>query len=229
MLDFTIWDHLLHQYVDREGQVNYHDWQQTGTAALNQWLSQMAQLDLRSYPDRDTQLALWLNLYNALVIDQVLARYPIDSIRPVIFQMPNWIVFLRFFQRSIYRLHHQPLSLNQIEHQILRRRFQEPRIHFALVCAARGCPLLRNEAYCPERVQQQLEADAQRFIQNPGKVRWDAAANILYCSQIFKWYGQDFLQAAESLPAYIQAYLPQPLPPQPRIRYLPYDWRLNSQ
>lgn len=230
MLEFNQWDHLLRRYVNDQGRVNYVGWKESA-AELQSWLEEISQVDLKECQQPNQRLALWLNLYNALTIAQVLERYPIQSIRPAVLGVPNWIGFFQFFSRSRYELGGQKLSLNTIEHGILRQEFQDPRIHFALVCASIGCPLLRNEAYFPETVQSQLEADADRFINNPDKVKWDARSGILYCSKIFKWYGKDFLQLAPSVPEYIQTYLvaSNTLNSATPIRYLPYDWNLNRQ
>lgn len=229
MFNFEQWDQLLHQYVD-QGKVDYRAWQ-ADAGALKQWLNEISSADGVENLEPNQQLALWLNLYNALVIDQVLERYPIDSIRPTFLGIPNWISFLQFFQRNVIKINNQPYNLNQIEHDTIRPQFRDPRIHFALVCAAVGCPLLRNEAYQPERVQQQLEEDAQRFINNPQKVRYEPP--FLYCSQIFKWYEKDFLIQHPSISVYIQQYLSPTVPDAMRsgltIRYLTYDWSLNQR
>ena len=231
MIDFTPWDELLHRYVDDRGRVDYARWNKEAAGTLTQWLDRLSALDLSAYPDANQRLALWLNLYNALTIAQVLARYPIDSIRPKRFGIPNWWAFFWFFQRPVYEMGGQRYSLNAIEHGILRPTFRDPRIHFALVCASIGCPWLRNEAYQPETVQTQLEADAVRFINNPAKVYYDAETQTLYCSKIFKWYQQDFLKVAPSIPAYVRAYLSPPilLEDLTPIRYLHYDWNLNQR
>lgn len=226
--DFEPWDRLLYQYVDAEGRVNYQAWQAESISALREWLAQLSSIDPRELPLHQ-QLALWLNLYNALVILQVLQRYPSRSIRPQILGIPNWIGFFRFFQRSVYTLNEQSYSLNTIEHAILRQQFNEPRIHFALVCAAIGCPLLRPHAYRPDIVQAQLEEDAKRFICNPAKVQYDAQTQTLYCSKIFKWYREDFLEEADSIPEYIAPYLGLSLTDSTNLRYLNYDWRLNQR
>ncbi|NMF83210.1 DUF547 domain-containing protein [Nodosilinea sp. P-1105] len=227
MLNVDPWDTLLQTYVDNQGQVDYGRWQLEAADALNAWLGSMTSISLGALSSEE-QLALLLNLYNALVIQQVLRRYPIRSIRPKRIGIPNWLSFLRFFSRPIYVLDGQSLSLNTIEHQILRPQFKEPRIHFALVCAALGCPLLRSEAYYPTIVEAQLDTDAQRFIHNPDKVRYDPQMEVLYCSQIFKWYQADFLQAADSIPAYVSQYLPL-VPHTATVQYLPYDWGLNQR
>ena len=136
-----------------------------------------------------------------------------------------------FFSRPVYSISQRPYSLNNIEHGILRRKFQEPRLHFALVCAAVGCPLLRNEAYVGDRLQTQLDEDARRFINNQNKVLYDTQSKILYCSKIFKWYRQDFLKVANSIPDYIKTYLSSALELNAAtpIRYLDYNWNLNQQ
>ncbi len=195
-IEFAIWDDLLHRYVDDFGRVNYRRWKAESADVLNQWLGTLADVDLNALTDADVRLALWLNAYNAIAISQVLEVYPIESIRPKILGIPNWLAFLDFFTRSTTAIGGKKYSLNQIEHGILRREFAEPRIHFALVCASVGCPLLRREAYFPESVRVQLEADAKRFIRNPDKVRCDAGKKTLYLSKIFDWYGEDFVKAA---------------------------------
>ena len=231
MIDFAIWDSLLHQYIDRQGRVDYRTWKNQQPQTLANWLAVLAQTEPNLDLTRDQQLALWINLYNAFTVSTILERYPIASIRPIVLGIPNWIAFLRFFQRRIYRFANQTYSLAQIENEILRDRLQEPRIHFAIVCASIGCPLLRPEAYIPERVEQQLEHDVAQFINNPDKVRYDAATGTLYCSKIFKWYRQDFLAVAPSIPDYIRRYLKSdsPLLSSTPVTYLPYDWSLNQR
>ncbi len=228
MIDLAVWNSLLHQYVDRQGRVDYRAWSQHPQPLAN-WLASLGSPDLNPTLS-DDQLALWINLYNAFTISTILERYPIASIRPVVLGIPNWFAFLRFFQRRVYRFSNQTYSLAQIENEMLRDRWHDPRIHFAIVCASIGCPLLRNEAYTSDRVAHQLEDDAHRFINNPDKVRYDAQTGTLYCSKIFKWYRQDFLQRAGSIPDYICAYRPDlPVTAATAIAYLAYDWSLNQR
>ena len=223
------WNELLQQYVDDRGLVDYRGIKRSPSKLTN-WLQELATIDPKSL-DRQQQMALWLNLYNALVIEQVIDKYPIESILPKLLGIPNWLAFWRFFTRRVYRLNGDRYSLNNIEHDILRPKFEDPRIHFALVCGAIGCPLLRNEAYQGDRLEAQLESDARRFINNPDKVKYDAEQSMLYCSQIFKWYRQDFLKVAPSLTEYIQIYLDRELNHDRSltIKYLDYDWHLNQR
>ena len=228
-IDLRIWDELLQRYVDDLGRVNYRRWKAEGADVLRVWLESLADVDLADFTDADARLALWLNAYNAIALSQVLEVYPIASIRPKVLGIPNWLSFLDFFTRSNTIIGGKKYSLNQIEHAILRPEFAEPRIHFALVCAAVGCPLLRRGAYFPESVRTQLEADASRFIHNPDKVRYDAEKKTLYLSKIFKWYGEDFVKAAGSVAEYVGGYLgPEAAVGDGwAIVFLPYDWNLN--
>lgn len=228
MIDFSVWDELLQEYVNVSGEVDYQRWQLEAKQDLNQWLNSNSNLQLKQLTQQEA-LATLINLYNALVISEVLEQYPVKSIRPTLVGIPNWLAFLRFFSKGVYRLNNNAVSLNDIEHKILRQQWNEPRIHFALVCAARGCPWLRNEAYQPDRINEQLEADATRFINNSQKVRYLPESNLLQCSQIFKWYEKDFLQAASSVSSYVNEYLSVQLSRSVSIQYLPYDWRLNEQ
>jgi hypothetical protein len=230
MINFDTWDKLLDKYVDSQGRVNYQDWKVESSQTFNQWLADIEQLDIRSDFHPDEQLALWINLYNAFTIASILERYPIASIQPKILGIPNWLAFGWFFYRPIHQVAGRNYSLNHIEHKILRREFDEPRIHFALVCASIGCPLLRNGAYWPESVRDRLEDDAIRFINNPDKVRYDSQTQTLRCSKIFKWYRHDFLKIAPSIPDYIRSYLKTdvPIASNTPITYLNYDWSLNQ-
>lgn len=231
MIDFSPWDALLRRYVDHQGRVDYLAWKNEQPQALAGWLSNLSQPAAQLNLSSNEELALWINLYNAFTVSTILERYPLQSIRPKILGIPNWIAFLWFFSRPAYSFAGTRYSLAQIENKILRDKLKEPRIHFSIVCASIGCPLLRNEAYWPERVQEQLDDDACRFINNPEKVRYDFQTKTLYCSQIFKWYRQDFLKVASSLQAYIRSYLIEDLPltSETPISYLYYDWNLNQR
>ncbi|BAZ13541.1 hypothetical protein NIES4071_53800 [Calothrix sp. NIES-4071] len=225
-----MWDTLLKKYVNDQGRVNYVAWKDE-QSVLQNWLANIATLQVDDLAGAEEQLALWINLYNAFTVATILEKYPIKSVLPKILGIPNWLSFLSFFQRQIYVYGGRNYSLADIENKILREKLQEPRIHFAIVCASIGCPNLRAGAYYPEKVRGQLEDDARRFINNPEKVKYDAANNILYCSKIFKWYRQDFLKVAPSLPEYIRSYLNTDLPlmPSTPVKYLYYDWNLNGQ
>jgi hypothetical protein len=229
MTDFAAWDSMLKRYVNDRGQVDYATWRSESYEELQTWLVSQHHIDFNTC-SRHEAIAVLINLYNALTIRQVLQKYPIASIRPTFLGMSNWVAFLRFFSKSVYCLNDQTVSLNNIEHDWLRAQFSEPRIHFALVCASVGCPLLRAEAYGPEQLEAQLETDVRRFIHNEDKVRYDATKQILYCSKIFQWYKADFLAVTAAIPDYIGQYRPDlNLPAGVTVKYLPYSWALNQR
>lgn len=231
MIDFTLWDQLLRQYVDNSGRVNYSAWQRENYQALINWLKDLETVNYSPSSHPDEELALWINLYNAFTVSTILNRYPIKSILPKFLGISNWLAFLWFFNRPAYKFAGKRYSLGKIEHGILRNKLQDPRIHFAIACASIGCPLLRNSAYFSETVQQQLAEDASRFINNPEKVRYDLQNKTLFCSKIFKWYRQDFLAVSPTITDYIRSYLKADfsIDSQTHIAYLHYDWSLNEQ
>jgi len=221
------WNELLQQYVNDRGLVDYQGIKRSQPKLTN-WLKEMSAVDLKSL-DSKQQMALWLNLYNALVFERILSKYPLESILPKFLGLPNWLAFWIFFSSEVYTIDGNSYSLNKIEHDTIRPKYSDPRIHFALVCGATGCPLLRNEAYQSDRLEAQLEQDAKRFINNPDKVYYDSNEQVLYCSKILKWYKQDFLKVSPSLAEYIQIYIEKEIPNNKsvEIKYLDYDWHLN--
>lgn len=228
MIDFAPWDTMLRTYV-LDGAVDYAQWQKESFDALRQWLDSVQATDVDSVQQEEA-IAFLINLYNALTVEQVLQKYPIDSVRPKVFGIPNIASFLLFFKNKIYTLNGQKVSLDNIEHDMLREKFNESRIHFGLVCASQSCPPLRSEAYQPDRLSAQLNDNARQFINNPEAVRYDAASQTLYCSKIFDWYKEDFVAQADSVADYIQRYLPtQEIASNAKVEYLPYDWGLNQR
>ena len=127
-------------------------------------------------------------------------------------------------------------SLSQIENEQIRPKFKEPRIHFALVCAAVGCPKLRSEAYQADRLDQQLE-DQTRYGHSAEKARWfrfEADTSIVHLTRLYLWYGSDFRQVAGLVPSFAARYSPElkmalDTGSKPKIEWLPYDWPLNSK
>ena len=117
------------------------------------------------------------------------------------------------------------MSLNQIENEILRKEFQDPLIHFAIVCASLGCPVLRREPYTADQLDRQLDDQVLQFLQDPKKFRYDSAKIELYLSPIFKWFKEDFTAGPT---AFIKKYWPG-ISENAKIRWLQYDWTLNEQ
>ena len=127
----------------------------------------------------------------------------------------------------------QTLTLNTVEHGILRKDYVEPRIHFALVCAAKGCPPLRNESYVATRLDEQLNDQARQFLANAQKNRVDMESQTVYLSPIFKWYGVDFEKKSGGVLQFLKPYWPEQERTELekgdfKIRYTDYDWSLND-
>jgi hypothetical protein len=181
---------------------------------------------------RDEQLAFWINAYNAYTIHLVNAhreRRSIKNINKMLGVVPApgpWKV-------PIVRAGGRTLTLDAVEHEIIRKRFREPRIHFALVCAAKSCPPLRPEAYTGARLDEQLEDQARIFIgATPSANRVDVKAATVHLSPLFNWYRTDF---GPSLGKFLARYVPDPatraLLASGRFKTVetPYDWSLNAR
>lgn len=227
------WTGLLSRHVDDAGLVDYAGWKARDVPALEAYLSELARVDEACFArmSAEQQIALLLNAYNASTIQLVLREHPIASIRSIGF-LPG-SAFRRDFIR-LPALGPGEISLDDIEHETLRQRWREPRIHFALVCAARSCPPLRREAYRGRDLDAQLDDQGQRFLRDPSKNRYDAASDTMSLSRIFDWFEQDFVKAAGSVRAFVGPYLAEPAATalrsgDARIAYLDYDWSLNAQ
>ena len=181
--------------VNDKGMVNYALLKSHGEK-LDAFLDSLAGLNREAYDGwtEPAKVAFWINAYNACTLKVIIAHYPIQS---------SFLASLRFPKNSIrqisgvwdkleFSVMGRPMTLDGIEHGVLRKEFHEPRIHMALVCAAMGCPPLRNEPYTGDRLGAQLDDQARRFLANPAKFRIGARAGTVYLSPIFKWFGEDF-------------------------------------
>lgn len=222
-------DQLLKKYVDTNGGVNYQAWHQSQSdrAALTQYLEHLscANPDLPS--SRPAVLAYWINAYNAVTIEGILRVYPTTSIRNHTAKVVGYNIWkdLKFIAGS------KRVSLEDIEHKILRK-MNEPRIHFAIVCASIGCPRLLNEAYVPDRLDQQLVINTTDFFNRRQNLK--VTGNTLRLSEIISWFGSDFGANQQQQMQVLSPYFP----PQAqalvaggnyRVQFLDYDWNLNSQ
>ena len=184
-----VFDGLLKKHVDAMGLVSY-----TGFQKDRELLDQYLKL-LTTNPPNDQywtepeKMAYWINLYNAFTIDLILGYYPVESIKDIgaKVQVPfvNTPWDIKFIEIA-----GEKYDLNNIEHNILRKIFEEPRIHFAINCASMSCPRLRREAYSGDKLDQQLQEQAIEFMNDPG--RNQITAEKAEVSKIFQWFGGDF-------------------------------------
>ncbi|MFM8313131.1 MAG: DUF547 domain-containing protein, partial [Deltaproteobacteria bacterium] len=172
------------------------------------------------------KLAFLINAYNALTIKWILQHYPVKSIKDTGgFLSSPW-------KKKFFKLFGEEQSLDGIEHGILRKDFQEPRIHFAVVCASKGCPALKGEAYTAAKLEEQLESSARNFLRDSERNYYNAEENRFFLSKIFDWYGDDFKKKLGSVQAFI---VPRMIPDtstvkiqESTLKYLDYDWSLNE-
>lgn len=219
------YDQLLQKYVDEQGMVNYKGLS-SERSRLRSYLTMLESNPPQKTWTRDQRLAYWINAYNAFTLELILEHYPIESIRElgstikIPFVSTAWdIKFINIGEKEY--------DLNNLEHGIIRKEFDEPRIHFALVCAAVSCPKLQNRAYVPEKLDAQLTSAAKQFLSNPSKNLFENKKRARL-SKIFSWYGGDF-KKKESLIDYLNRYAPIQLDGDAKIDFQDYDWGLNEQ
>jgi len=185
---------------------------------------------------RDEQMAFWINAYNAITLRSVIDAYPVKSIKDIdgVWDKKRWVVGGR------------KVTLNEIEHSILRPEFKDPRVHFAINCASVGCPPLADHPYAGSRLNDQLDSAAAGFVNNPARNHIDAASGVIRTSELFQWFGEDFV------PGYGNDKFPYLSPVEAAIlqfmlryadeertavltsgkhwkfEYPPYDWQLND-
>jgi hypothetical protein len=224
------WQKLLERYVDDEGQVDYAGWKRTeaDVTASDAYLGHLSRADTATPARRADTLAFWINAYNALTIRGILREYPTRSIRDHA-KKEGYNIWkdLRLIVGD------EEYSLDAIEHNVLRK-LGEPRIHFAIVCAARSCPRLRNEAYTAAKLEAQLAENAREFFASPRNFRYDAAPKRFHLSAILDWYAKDFGPTRSQQLRAIASYLPAAAQAAARsgegqVVFFDYDWTLNDQ
>lgn len=220
-VDWSGYDRLLKAHV-HDGVVDYAGIA-TERAVLKATVGAIAKAAPAAAGSGPARFAAWLNAYNALVIDAILDGKSPGSI----------VSRLTFFKVDQYPVFGQRMSLHDMENVHIRPSFQDPRAHFALVCASQSCPKLRPEAYSGAKLSSQLDDQATRFLGDGARNQFDARTKIAKISMIFKWYEDDFRAAADTVPKYLRRFAPAAakawlLSPDAKIEYLPYDWSLNG-
>ena len=226
------WDGLLNRYVDSSGDVDYGRWKATpdDLRLLNDYLESLSRADPSRESKREARLAFWTNAYNAVTVQGILREYPTPSIQD---HVSHWLGF-NIWRDLLLQVGAQQYSLGEIEHSILRK-MDEPRIHFAIVCGSRGCPVLRKEAYEPKRMESQLQENARQFFADPTKFSYDRDRKLIQLSPILDWYAKDFGQNDEERLKKIAPYLPEDAARElshgtdVKLTYPSYDWRLNEK
>jgi len=207
----------------RDGLVDYRGLK-SDPGDLEAYLESTAKVtrkDFESWPEYE-QLAFLINLYNARTLELIVDNYPVKSIRDIGSGGKGpW-------DEPVVALFGETITLNSLEHGIIRKNYKEPRIHFALVCAAVGCPPLLDEPYLADKLDNQLEARTKEFLSDPKKNSVDRGNKIIRLSPLFEWYAEDFKAEAGSVPGFLKKYYENEPFKGYIIVYTDYDWSLND-
>lgn len=218
-----MWNTLLEKYVSKEGEVDYLAFKKD-TALFYRYLDLLS----NNAPDpekwtREEQLAFWINAYNAFTVKLIIDHYPLQSIKDI--TALNIPKISSPWTMNFFEIGGKSFNLDKIEHEILRKEFDEPRIHFAVNCAAVSCPKLLNESYKADKLDEQLEKQASYFLNNSGKNKLNK--NKVSLSKIFSWYKADFTSKG-TLIDFLNRYAKMKINANAEIEYLEYDWGLNE-
>ncbi|MFY7806184.1 MAG: DUF547 domain-containing protein [Limnoraphis robusta] len=228
---------ILSTYVDENGNVNYKALKEN-RQNLDKFNASLATLSPQSFENwtEKEKIAFWINAYNSLTLLAIIENYPTKSIRDI----PGVWTKLQFNVMG------KEVTLDEIEHKILRVQFNEPRIHMGLVCASIGCPLLLQEPYTGDKLDEQLDEQTRKFIALNQNFKIDQQNNQVYLSSIFKWFGEDFIPSfnaqekfmgsdkERAVLNFISQYLNESeqkylINGKYKIKYLDYDWSLNDK
>lgn len=217
-----IWTQLLTKHLSESGKVDYKGFIRD-SQLLNQYLISLANNPPQSAWDAERAKAYWINAYNAFTVQLIIRHYPVKSIKEIGGRIPlvnsPWDI-------KFIRIGNELMDLNHIEHSILRKKFSDPRLHMALVCASRSCPALHREAFEPTRLNQQLDFVTKKFLSDPfrNELGPQKKASI---SMIFKWYAGDF-GGTRGVRNFISKYGPAQNTVIRNFTYKDYDWSLND-
>lgn len=218
----NVWSELLKSSVDSYGNVDYNNILKDSNQ-LNGYLKKLSNNSPTKSWTANESKAYWINAYNAFTIQLIIRNYPIRSIKDIGSRIPfinsTWDI-------PFITIGAELLSLNDIEHLILRKTYKDPRIHMALVCASRSCPVLKNEAYTAGSLDIQLDEQCYKFLADPARNKIHASTPKI--SQLFKWYASDFKKSGGII-KFINKYSVVKINKNAHIDYLDYDWSLNEK
>ncbi len=230
IVDHSPWDRILKRYV-RDGNDGINRFAYSEVSAqdrkdLDSYIQRLTETPISRYNARE-QFAYWVNLYNALTIQVILEHYPVTSIReinisPGLFTRGPW-------RKKLVTVEGEAVSLDDIEHRILRPIWNDPRIHYAVNCASLGCPNLQQEAFVGADLERQLDTAAAAFVNHPRAVAvTDSGARV---SSIYEWFKADFGGTDRGVLAHLRSYAEPPLERRlssvERVSSHHYDWSLN--
>ncbi len=211
-------------------QVDYRKFQKDQKTFLS-YLKQTSAVTQKTYDtfSEKEKLAFLINAYNAFTLKLVADYYPVKSIKKI------GTLFTGPWKLKYFKLLGATHSLDEIEHEMLRKQFTEPRVHFAVNCASIGCPALRNEAYRAEKLDAQLDEQAKLFLRDGVRNQLDVTKKTVTLSMIFKWFNEDFEKNGSTIQKFVSLYISDdPLVIKDleagayTIGHSDYDWDLND-
>lgn len=229
-VDHSIWNSLLQKYVVSDDKsfnsVNYGAFKASGASDLKKYLSKLQATDVTKL-NRNEQFAFWANLYNAVTIDVIIQHYPVKSIRDIdisgIFANGPW-------GKKLVTVNGKKLSLDDIEHKILRGLWKDPRVHYAVNCASIGCPNLAKTAFTGAQLEQQLNEGAKAYINHPRGI--SVSGKRVTASKIYSWFKKDFGSSEKNILRHVRKYASEDLKKKLNgitdISSYEYDWNLND-
>jgi hypothetical protein len=228
--DSQLLQSVLDRYVSANGTINYAELR-AGAGELNRFVSQVAAVSPDSnpelFPSKEAKLAYWINAYNALVLSAFSKEYPQRRER-----LHSLLGRREFFFKLKHTVGGAGRTLDDIEVKSIRKAFNDPRIHFAIVCASKSCPWLSKEAYTAENVNAHLERDATQYFGQARNFRMDIQHHAVYLPQIFDWFKDDFGSTPSKVLAFVARYRPaeaqQLTTGSWKIQYFNYDWSPND-
>jgi hypothetical protein len=248
--DLAAYDSVLKTFVNEKAMVNYRKLkaQRQQLDAFAVALGKLPRETYEKWSDQD-KIAFWLNAYNGLTLKAIVDNYPIKSsfLKSRIWPKNSIRQISGVWKKLKFPVMGRRVTLWNIEHEILRKKFNEPRIHMAMVCAAMGCPPLRGEPYEGDRLDEQLDDQTRRFLGDSAKFKIDSRKGTVYLSEILKWFADDFVRKhspkrnigrhdkkMSAVLNFVAPYLSDSqkkyvLAGKFKIKYVDYDWSLNEQ
>ena len=236
VFDHSPFTRILLTYVDSNGLVDYAALK-ADRHELDAYADSLAAVSPKNAPERfpteADRLAYWINAYNALCLKGVVDAYPVKSVKDI-------KLLSGFFNRTWFKVGGDSYTLDNIEHDVIRKEFDEPRIHAAINCASMGCPPISSSAYTGEELEAQLDRAIRGFLTNPVHVRIDPEKREVELSKILDWFESDFTGWYErnynvddaSILDYVALYVSDAGIPESfsqwKVRHIDYDWTLND-
>lgn len=210
--DYSLLNSFLGKYVSQQGNIDYKS---ISSIELNPILNQFVKISPQEDWTKEEQLSYWINTYNIFTIKLISDNYPVKSIKDI--KQP--------WDKKFIPIRGELLSLNQIEHEIIRK-MNEPRIHFALVCAAISCPKLYNKAFTAKTLDKDLTKLAKEFLADP--LKNSISEEQVEISKIFQWFTGDFKTKEQSLIDFLNLYTDVQISGKAKVKFKEYNWSLNE-